>query len=437
MAGSIDATNDPPNPERGYYARVNLRDREQPAQLAAAGYTLGMAVVKLDDYRDKALDVAFIAELRRGLAAVRAAGIKVIFRVRYNSGEASGDARDAPREIVQKHIEQLTPLMTDFADVIAVYQAGFIGEYGEWHESTNGLDNAADRAAVLGAMLDAVPATRSVQVRTPMFKEEFLHAAPDQASKGWDATWLATVRDRIGHHNDCFLASDNDAGTYDEPIDTWRSYVAKDSIVAPVGGETCRENKPRSDCASAVAELERLGYSFLSDEWRPEVLDAWDAEGCGEEIRARLGYRLSVIDVAHAPAVAPGGELEVVFSVVNQGFAAPFNPRTIALVLRNPDGTFVARLTGRDVRRWRPGSTLLIARLRVPAMTTPGTYELGLWLPDAAPSLEADPRYAIRLIGDDGGAAVDGVNVIARDVVIDPAAPGPTDPTATDFVELP
>jgi hypothetical protein len=37
----------------------------------------------------------------------------------------------------------------------------------------------------------------------------------------------------------------------------------------------------------------------------------------------------------------------------------------------------------------------------LPAELAPGFYLLGLWLPDAAPALRLDPRYAIRLANRD------------------------------------
>ena len=61
---------------------------------------------------------------------------------------------------------------------------------------------------------------------------------------------------RVGHLNDCFLASDDDVGTYQLPGE--KAYAVADSAFAPVGGETCGSNPPRSQCGSALAQ-ERVG----------------------------------------------------------------------------------------------------------------------------------------------------------------------------------
>jgi regulator of RNase E activity RraA len=53
-------------------------------------------------------------------------------------------------------------------DVIVWMEAGFIGAWGEWHSSTNGLDKSVEaKRQVVDALLDALPETRSVQLRYP------------------------------------------------------------------------------------------------------------------------------------------------------------------------------------------------------------------------------------------------------------------------------
>lgn len=58
-----------------------------------------------------------------------------------------------------------------------------------------------------------------------------------------------TNQTRTGHHNDCFLASDTDLGTYtDGNIDAEKSYIEVESKFTVMGGETCAVNAPRSEC---------------------------------------------------------------------------------------------------------------------------------------------------------------------------------------------
>jgi uncharacterized Zn-binding protein involved in type VI secretion len=62
-----------------------------------------------------------------------------------------------------------------------------------------------------------------------------------------DTAFGATPSARIGHHNDCFLADRDDAGTYAQPIAAWRDYVAADGRFVAIGGETCASNARVSD----------------------------------------------------------------------------------------------------------------------------------------------------------------------------------------------
>jgi hypothetical protein len=417
------------NPERGYYVGFDLRRHRDLSWIRAGGHTVAISVVKLPDYKDRPLDDALLTALQDGLAAARAAGVKVILRFAYNSGYTG----DAPGALIVRHIEQLTPVLHDNVDVISVMQAGFIGAWGEWHSSTNGLDNPRDRAAILDALLTALPPSRGVQVRRPTFKEAYLPGGPVDEP----AAFNGSPRARLGHHNDCFLASNSDYGTYDAPVEEWKAYVAADGRYTAVGGETCSVNSPRSDCANAVAEMEALHWSYLNSQYNRDVLASWDAQGCGSEVRRRLGYRLSVEQVAHTEAVAPGGELTVAIRIRNTGFAAVYNHRPVEVVLTDGATRLVARLADVDARRWAAGTTTTVAaRLRIPGDLAAGRYSLALRLPDDAAGLADDPRYAIQLANDDLWDAPTGDNVLTRTVAIDPSAPGPRDPNASRFVEL-
>jgi hypothetical protein len=417
------------NPERGYFRTIDLVAGDQARSVRRSGHTLAQAIVRLDDYRDRALDQALLSALESGLADVRAAGIKVVLRFAYND---SFDA-DAPRDRILQHIDQLAPILQANDDVITVMQAGFIGAWGEWHSSTNGLDNDTDRGIILSALLDAMPASRDVQVRTPMFKDALFPGGP----LGEDEAWSDADRARVGHHNDCFLADNSDFGTYDSPVATWKEYVAEDGRYLPIGGETCALNPPLTDCAGALDNLESLHWSYLNEEYNLDVLGTWVDQGCDAEVRRRLGHRLSLVSASIGEMAAPGGALDVDLAIENQGFSAPYNPRPVHLVLRRGDRRWDLALEGRDARQLLPGTGTISVRVRIPADAEPADdYQLAIWLPDQAEGLQGDPRYAIQLANPDVWDATTGENTITRTLRIDAAAPGDVDPTATALVEL-
>ncbi len=400
------------NPERGFVVDVDLINGRDFAYVRAQGYTLGYAGVRLDAYRTTALSPVLLEALTTGFARIRAAGIKVVLRFVYND---SYDGADAPKAQILAHLAQLRPVLHDNADVIAVMDAGFIGAWGEWHSSTNGLDNVAARNDIIAAILAALPPTRSTTVRSPLYKVGAFtgQLGEAQAHSGAPAS-------RVGHHNSCFLASDNDLGTYPDPIETWKDFVAQEGRFTPIGGETCQYNPPRSDCPTAKAELARLHWSFLNSLYHREVIAGWRDRGCFSEIARDLGYRLELTSVTMDSKVAPGGRLTLTIRLTNTGYAAMYNARPVYLTL---DDASVA--TPVDPRRWEPGRPVTITvRLRIPASTTPGRHRLGLWLPDADPRLrvpELDEHYAVRMAN---ARWENGVNVLTDDLVIDASAAG-------------
>ena len=416
------------NPERGLYLAGLLDDDWDFSRMRDEGFTLTYAHVDLDPTRP--LSSTTLATLAAGLDRVRAAELKIIVRLAYSS-EAGG--ADAPLATVLGHLEQLTPLLRDHADVIVALEAGFIGEWGEWHHSTSGLDTPAARKAVVEAELAALPPSRTVLVRTPMYKHEGWGGplAEAEAFGGGDAA-------RIGHHNDCFLATDSDWGTFAEPVEQWKDFVAQEGRFVPVSGGPCEPFPPRSLCPTAVDELRRLRYSMLSSRGDDDVWDQWQADGCADDIARHLGYRLELVRARFSERVAPGGVLALEVHLRNVGHASPFHARPVHVVLEGGGTRLTAPLTGVDPRRWEPGGEHSFAvRLRVPATLVPGAYRLGLWLPDAAPALTDRPAYALQLASAGVWDDRTGTNVLTTGLPIDPAAPGHLDATAAALVHLP
>ncbi len=400
------STRDLLNPERGFMVDVDLIAGRDVTAVRARGYTLAYAGVRLDAHRDGPLPASLLEALDTGFAAVRAAGIKVVLRFVYNDA-ASG--RDASKGRILAHIAQLQPVLAANADVIAVMDAGFIGAWGEWHSSTNGLDNTRDRGDVLYAVLHALPPSRSVTLRSPRYKVD-AYGTSDSEAQAFDGSDPS----RVGHHNSCFLASVNDLGTYADPIERWKDVVADQGRFTPVGGETCQLNPPRSDCETATAELARLHWSFLNALYHRAVLERWQTQGCYPEIARDLGYRIELRSATFDRAVAPGGELGLEIRLVNTGYAAMFNARPVYVTFDDTRTVLAV-----DPRRWQPGEAVTItATVHIPATTTLGRHRLGLWLPDADPRLQARELvelYSVRLANTVWAAPI---NVLTDDVIV-------------------
>lgn len=377
------------NPERGFYHWISTVSGANYGDIRLAGGSLARPTFQLDAFRQQDLPGSFLSGVGRVFDDVRAAGLKAVPLFAYNDGYQP----DASREWILRHIEQLGPVLQANADVIALMEAGFIGAWGEWHNSTNGLDNDVDRRDILFALLDVLPQSIMVTVRTPGYKRGIFSGAIISEETAFDSSHLS----RVGHHNLAFLASDNDWGTYDrDNIEDDKDYIAWESRFTPVGGETATaEIGSRVSCENALAELARMGWAFLSPTYHRDAIDVFKAEGCWDEISRRLGYRFVlerlVVDIT-------ANVLSIHLELENVGFAAPFNERPVFLVLEGDDTISLPLDAG--PRRWLPGSVIVDEAWELPDMPA-GDYDLFLWLPDVAERLRDRPEYSVRFANAD------------------------------------
>jgi hypothetical protein len=397
------------NPERGFYRFVELTRETDLGWVRQGGDRIVFSYVRLDAFRASEISPAALAALERGLDTVRAAGLKVVLRFAYNDGPYPDSEPDAPLDRILGHIRQVAPVLRAHTDVILLVQAGFIGAWGEWHSSTHGLDTLAGKEAVLRALLDALPTERMTQVRYPEDRRRIIPEALDEAS-----AFTGTPTARVGHHNDCFLASDTDEGTWPEgETARWQGVIADDGRFTPVGGESCRVNAPRSSCPTATAELARMRYSFLNRDWHPDVVRGWREGGCLDTIERGLGYRFALERAELPAAVRAGDAFRVRLTVRNAGWAAMFNPRPVRLVMIHGGAHTAVDFADLDPRRWAPGASVTFDGTFTLPVNARAEVGLALWLPDATPRLQSRPEYSVRLANEGLWDTSHGWNVFA------------------------
>ncbi|BBE71551.1 DUF4832 domain-containing protein [Oharaeibacter diazotrophicus] len=391
------------NPERGWWAFLSDDFASLTAEgadaFASRGLTLGYALIRLDDYRDADIPNAVLTDIDRAFNLVQSRGLKVVLRVVYNNpGEDEPDVRDAPLARVLRHIAQLKPVIAIHSDVIAVWQAGFIGLWGEGHGSTNGLDDPAAKRRIRDALLAALPKGRLLQWRRP---EDLIAWAGEKGG----AAKIA----RIGVHNDCFLASDIDVGTYsDDPVvrARQRRFVAKQSATTIFGGETCEPDKdatPRMTCNDILREGATFHVVTLGRDYYPPFHDAWRAGGCFDKVERSLGYRL-VLTTASAPAkLKRGAAFAVSIGLRNDGWSRVPNPRRLVVTLVHRQTGFTHTVVDGDAQSVLPKSPARIfnGRTKLPADAPAGAYDVVVAAPDPAVLLAGDPRYAVRFANAD------------------------------------
>jgi hypothetical protein len=273
-----------------------------------------------------------------------------------------------------------------------------------------------------------------IQVRTPQMKQKYVYgpaALMNSTPLDPALAFNGSNNSRIGFHNDCYLASATDYGTFAsndlngkttaQDTANLRNYLAQETRFAPIGGETCAVYSPADDCASvggnADTDMAFSHYSFLNEEYNVNVNNLWPVHGCIENIKRQLGYRFALVSGMFRTEAQPGQVIPISLTFQNVGFASPYNPRGLEIVFRNTatGQKFFAELSrDTDMRHWLPGSNCVLnAQLSLPRNMPLGNYEFLLNLPDPAPSLYGNPAYSIRLANSNavssGGAILSSV----------------------------
>jgi hypothetical protein len=384
-----------PNTERGFAKTLNVQSGGAPLNLVqlksfrGQNISLVVRVFYLNAYKDRPLDAAELQLINSDLNNLREAGLKGVIRFAYTD---QIDGIDAPLSVVQQHLDQLKPVFETHKDVIAFVQAGFIGAWGEWHNSSNGLTSPENKKIVLEKLLSVLPKNIMVQVRTPLYKQGvFNTTSPVSKTQGYSTDNIA----RVGHHNDCFLSSTDDYGTYLN-IAAEKQYISNEALYVPVGGETCPPLAGFSpNCVEGRTQMKLLKWTYINIDYYVPTINAWKASGCFEEFQRSLGYRFAMIS-SNLPETA-SGTLKLNLQIINNGYAPLYNKKSTSLVLKNKaSGAFHSVPLGYDMRDCKPSATITLDESVSLAGIPAGEYALYIRIADQAESLKSRLEYAVR-----------------------------------------
>ena len=469
------------NPDRGFYFPIypsgemgnftplnaaDLADKRQNffSPGGGAGYQIRTGLFFRYYILDNSTDNlgSFPSQLQQDFDAVRQAGGRLIIRFAYTitPNTSCGQAAcppygDAPKARVLSHIAQLAPVLQTNEDVISVVQNGFIGVWGEQYYTDYFGDasqspyklfdnNWQDRIDVLSALLDAVPTNRIVQVRYPQMKQKYVYginapvtSLPMTAAQAHDGSDIA----RLGFHNDCFLSSPDDFGTYYDYGTSATSSSSQTAILKPyfgadakynaAGGETCGDGySPQNDCSGmAVSDMATLHYSYLNAAYNNDVNNDWVTGNCMDEIKQKLGYRLVMLNGTYPATASAGTNISFTLNLENVGFAAPYNERELELVLRNTSTQSDYKVningTNTDTRFWHTGTVTMTANAMLPATLPTGTYDLFLHILDPSNNnaIANRPEYSIQLANTGTWEASTGFNRLNHTLTVGQTPP--------------
>lgn len=399
------STLDFPNPERGFYkyaADPAKLDADYLNSITQQGYRLIYTPADLSQWRNQDLPQSYLNSLNDGFELMRQAGVKAVLRFAYDY-EASG--KDTNLAQVKRHIEQLKPIINRNADVIAVWQGGFIGAWGEWHSSANGLNSDSNKKEIAQALLAALPANRQLNLRYPYDLIKW-YGTPASAEDFANNSEKA----RIGIHNDCYLASIDDTGTYqprhDQTIEAQRMFTRQHVQYTSFGGETCAPvANARTTCSDILREGKEFRLAYLNYDYHETFIDGWTKEGCMADVQKNIGYRIELSQFQISSQANASGSLKWALKLSNQGWARPINPRNIVVRFTSSSGsskdvvlenTNLRTLDAGERAQWEGTLTL-------PGLSA-GEYSVSLGAPDPDARLAGNTRFSLRFANADSGS---------------------------------
>ena len=388
-------------------------------------------LIVLDSFKSQPIDNSTLQNMSADFAVARRAFFKMIVRFAYTETFQDPPPRgDAPKSVILQHIGQLAPILHENADIILTVQHGFIGTWGEGYYTDYFGDSGdvtpqqlQDRQEVYSALISNFPECSMIQVRTWQYKASLTGTSlPVAHGKAYTCGNDSSASEaRTGLHNDCFLASETDFGTWvDSAVDKLRmSYQSQFTVF---GGETCNPDSARNACQTALQELTLFHFTFLNDLYHPDVLNRWREEGCYGNISHLLGYRLVLVSSRFPSEVMVRNEINFEVTLRNDGFAAPVTEMILHLVLQERDGdgmlSFEFSGSNTDPRFWFGNGTehVVSGAITIPPDIATGVWNVYLAIVDSADTLRDMPQYNILAVNQNASMQYTGMNDLSQSI---------------------
>lgn len=444
-----------PNPERGFYLHTEKHvSKSSPTCLSSSSLeahksedsgTLVLIVYYLDNFLTTAeLPSEILTGFDTDMQKLRDKGMKCILRFAYPQGTyGEGDnesGADATLSIALQHLSQYKQKLKDNADVIYVVQAGFVGAWGEWYYSDNFGNQTSymttNRRILVDSLLKAVPSNRFIQLRTPLFKTDYIG---DTKPLTKAEAYKNTPKARIGHHNDAFLYDYDNQGTYSDTAKQ-KPYLAQETLYVPMGGEcdVYKESLAKVYCTreKTVADMSRLHWTYINKGYAEATTQMWRNNGTFDELNRYMGYRFQLVSATFPEQAQAGAKASISIKIKNVGYAPLYNERPAYLVLKGNNKTYSIKLAS-DPRTWLPNGveTNIAEQVKIPSTVPSGTYQLYLNLPDAYASLASKPAFSVRFANTNVWESSTGMNKLNASIQVTNDGTVPVDPD--DAITLP
>jgi hypothetical protein len=446
------------------YSYPKLTVTEITNQRINNNITLIFRLYYLREFKSSLISNAYLKIMQDDMDSIRKAGAKAIVRFAYSKKEEHGHTDDANLNWVLQHLTQLKPLLQKNSDVILTLQAGFIGAYGEWYFTHNdfstapGVPNYPNRKKVSDSLLKILPIGKTIQIRAPYYKYNTAMYGNGSTGSAQAITvaqaYSGTVKSRIGHHNDCFVANISDYGTYvSSPISLDKDYIDQDSKYTIMGGETCNDDVTYTNCTNAKTELSKQRFTYLNNDYNTTVLNRWKTTTptpCFDEIKRNLGYRMQLVNGTYTNNLRQGYTFNVQINFKNIGYATLYEEKKLQLILKNTSTNVTYPLTlptvntannNLDNRYWLPSAAnYKIDTFFGIGLIPNGNYDLYFAVKDTGSQITDNPLYSIRFANQGSTYswdATNGYNYLKSFTVSDVATTGTAQYTGVNWFGTP
>ena len=350
------------------------------------------------------LSAAMLKNINTRIAAFAGTGIRLMVRFTYNFGPIGPGAMDAPIDVISKHIDQVAPILLQNRDLIFAVEAGFIGTWGEWHDSTNGNDTAAAHKIVLDKELSYFKGLFPILVREPGDLIQY--------------NGSLTPSSGLGLHDDYYASNTTDAGTWQNcdkgagfcvpqyTSDQLRSYAASVSSTTMFAGEFGALYPPLQSCSA----LDEYSYTYhaqsITLQTDPATIGTeLENEGCALSFYNKVGTRIELQEATIDGSPSANGQLHLALTLANTGYGRVIRPRPVTLLFVSAGkvvAEFPISLADMDLRQLEASATPVSQTYKInvtlpPAFPISGSVSTVLLIPDPAPSLTSQPAYALPL----------------------------------------
>lgn len=252
---------------------------------------------------------------------------------------------------------------------------GTVGLWGEWHMS--GVKDVAT-----GKLVEMPPVAVQNEIISAWCAA--FPKTPKVVLIGSDAGMARTMNEGLGWRADCLGDMGGFSKTWNHMEGFYPQAIAKGNAQeawkkAPVAFESCwdmRKWQTEGWDISAILDYALAHHaSYLNNKstplpatGRPQV----------ERFLRKVGYRLVIRSLEHAPRVRAGETLQLKMVWENVGVAPPYFDYHVALRLKRTGAAPLVLPSPVSIRGWLPGTRPVEVSFALPAGLTPGSYEMAV-----------------------------------------------------------